>query len=186
MKTEQKSLAAIVNEVLDETGFLKPHEVAEEICNRLTAEEQLYYFRQILPAYVSSKMSYDSPTVGQFSFLPSNLGANTQPTPEGGKVQPHIKKAGKPWASPDGWDKKRLSSGLKPGVWVCWPDFSLEMIVAKVDLLKKRIATSQANVEKYQLMAYTLQQNGVTVIGDLPAKAKAALEAQLGGLPDDE
>lgn len=183
MKTEQKSLAAIVQEVLEQTGLLTPHEVAEEVRNRLTVEEQLHYFQQILPAYVSSKMSYDSPTTSKFSFLPSKAESQTHCTSEGGK-EPHIKKAGKPWSM--SWDKQRLSSGLQSGEWVYWPEFTLDMAAAKIDMLKKRISTSQANVEKYQLIAYTLSQNSVTAVGDLPAKDKAALEAQLGGLPADE
>lgn len=177
---KKQTLASRINEILTNTKLTDPHQIAKEVITQMTEAEQLEGFAHILPAYVSSTMSYMSPPS---PHTLAELGGSVSPVPQ--KSQ-GIKKPGKHWGkSTHTWDSKRLSSGLKPGEWVFWGDFSIEMCAAKIEMLNKRVGTMMSSVQKYALIESTLKANKVPKISALPVSAKAELEAQLGALPED-
>jgi len=164
------NLYKTLTEILESTDLTNPHDIAEKMLAGMDVYDQQAVLKQILPSWVSTNMS-----VGP-----------SAPAPEAAPAkQSAIKQAGKSWHKHSyGWDKKRLSTGV-PGVWVLWPEFSVDMCVAKVEMLGKRIATMKTTAGKYETIRATLEKHGVEKVGELPESAKSALEKELGELPED-
>lgn len=175
------SLNKRLSEILESTNLTNPHEIAKEILKGMDNFDREAALKQILPAWVSTNMS-----TGPKAPLPAPEAAETpSEAPSVPVKQQAIKQAGKSWHKHTySWDKKRLSTGI-PGVWVLWPEFSVDMCVAKVEMLGKRIATMKTTAGKYETIRATLEKHGVAKVGDLPESAKSALEKELGDLPED-
>lgn len=164
-KTLPKALRHLILEVQQETKILNVHELAEEILSRLSAEEKVEYFAQILPSFISTALSDNSPLVSPKKYE---------------SVHPGIKKKGqnKFFA----WLDRPMNSGLEVGQNVYWPDFSLDMADAKIDLMTKRINTSMNTRAKYELIRTTLKKHEVKLIKELPEGARTALEVEISVL----
>lgn len=175
--TVTRSFASLVKEFSEKLGAVSDAEMSNAILDSLSEEEQLFYFRAILPAYVSSKRSYANPLVSDQTF-PEAI------TDEAPNAHLTIKKKGqnKFFA----WDKLQLSTGLKPGEHVVWPDFTRAMAEAKIELLTAKIAKTVGNRSKYEAIVDALTLHKVDKIGDLPAQAKKNLESALGSVPKDD
>lgn len=142
-------------------------DVATEIRARMTDEEQIEAFAHILPAYVSSKMSAATTSV-QFNAVPDQiLGKQTA-----------IKKPGKPWSHHQAFSSLRFNAG--GGLYVSWPEVTLDLITKSIDALDNKIATSLQNRDWRVAVRTALETHQVSKVKNLPVSVRTSLEKMKG------